>query len=248
MKLFLLVFILILGPLSFATNEIDRVIGEDDLVTVMQDASNIPLRFRSLVDAFGYMSMSCTATHIGNGYVLTAGHCFWAGESLDENTSCEGETIQWGFREGEKPYLVSNCETVIAKQHSDHADFAIVKVSPIPPVAIAPDLTRRAITGDTLTLFSHPSDMTLQWSHSCTVEWGTVEPPLFMPNIDPPFLKHKCDTNPGSSGATLINILSLKVVGIHDGGFVNDNGTGMNYGTYIMDSPLYDILKSLGFK
>lgn len=242
MKNIFLVTVLLFGSLAFAANDINKIIGENDLVAVKQDASNIPFRYRELVDAFGMMSMGCTATHIGNGYVLTAGHCFWAPRTMVNNTSCEGETISWGMRDAETPYLVSQCETVIAAQHSDSADFAIVKVSPIPLVAIAPDMQRRAATGDTVTIFSHPDEMPLQWSKLCGVEYARN------PELPPDFLEHKCDTNPGSSGATILNVLTLKVIGIHDGGVVNDEtGVGMNYGTYIMDSPLYEQLKQLGF-
>lgn len=242
MKVSFLAVVLLFASISFANNDVEKIIGDNDLVPVKQDASNIPLRYRSLVDAFGLMSMGCTATHIGNGYVLTAGHCFWAPSTLVEDTSCDGETIDWGVRDEEKPYLTSKCERVIAAIHSDGVDFAVIKVSPTPPVAIAPELQRRAAYGDTLTIFSHPDEMPLQWSRLCGVER------MSYPDLPPDFLRHQCDTNPGSSGATILNVLSLKVIGIHDGGTVDENGQGMNYGTYIMDSPLLEILKNLGFK
>lgn len=241
-KISLLLLVLVVGSFSMASSSIEKILGENDLVAVKQDASNIPLRYRKLLDAFGMMSMGCTATHIGNGYVLTAGHCFWAPETLVENTSCYGETIDWGVRDAEKPYLTSKCLEVIAAQRSDFVDFAIVKVDPIPPVAIPVDLERHAVLGDTVTIFSHPDEMPLQWSQMCGIEKETH------PDLSPAYLKHKCDTNPGSSGATIINALTLKVIGIHDGGVVDENGKGLNYGTFIMDSPLLELLKKLGFK
>lgn len=243
MKSLIILTVFLFSTFTFAANDVEKIIGTNDLVAVKQDASNVPLRFRGLVDAFGLMSMGCTATHIGNGYVLTAGHCFWAPESLVEGTSCAGETISWGFREDRKPYLVSKCDVVIAAQHSDRMDFAIIKVSPIPPVAIAPDMQRRAVLGDSLTIFSHPDELPLQWSRSCGVESQNY------PDLPPDYLQHQCDTNPGSSGATILNLISLKVVGIHDGGFVDPTSKkGINYGTYILNSPLFDILQRLGFK
>jgi V8-like Glu-specific endopeptidase len=243
MKLVLGLFLLFFSVFSFAKNDIDKVIGDDDFIAVNSEASNIPLRYKNIVDAFGLMASGCTATHIGNGYVLTAGHCFWAPETLVENTACDDETVDWGFRdENKKPYLTSKCETVIAKMHGAGMDFAIFKVSPIPPVAVSVDLQRHAVIGDTLTIFSHPDGFPLQWSQSCGVEY------VLFPELAPEALEHKCDTNPGSSGATIINVLSLKIVGIHDGGFVDQSsGAGMNYGTFIMASPLQDILRGLGF-
>lgn len=230
---------------------IEKIIGDNELLLVAPDASNIPLRFQKLVNAFGKIGMGCTATHIGHGYVLTAGHCFWAAPELQKDLDCADIAIDWGVREGATPYLTSKCEKMIAQQTSDFNDFAIMKVSPIPPVAIAPDMTRRAAIGDTLTVFSHPNELPLHWSHLCGVER------VNHPELNANTIQHKCDTNPGSSGATLINVVSLKVVGIHDGGIngfqtIKDPellpmNTGMNYGTFIFNSPLYDALLELGF-
>lgn len=240
------------GLMSAADQRPAKIIGDNDLVAVNADASNIPLMYRSMVDAFGHMSMGCTATHIGNGYVLTAGHCFWADEVPLVDQSCNDLTVDWGVREGATSYLTSKCERLIVAQRSGMMDYAIFKVSPIPPVAIAPDLQRRAIIGDTLTIFSHPEELPLRWSGSCGVER------LQHPGLPDGSIQHKCDTNPGSSGATIIDVMSLKIVGIHDGGYEGDLeldpehpespvSTGMNYGTFILNSPLEEALKSLGF-
>lgn len=220
----------------------NRIIGENDLVAVNADASNIPARFRPLVDAFGKMDMGCTATHIGRGYVITAGHCFWAPPELTKDVPCDAK-IEWGVREGNQPYMTSTCENIVAEMRADTMDFAIIKVSPVPPVAILPDMNRRLIDGDTVTIFSHPDEMPLRWSRLCGSER------IKYTELPDASVQHKCDTNPGSSGASILNILSLKIVGIHDGGAADENGAGvMNYGTYILSSPLYDVLKDLGFK
>ena len=146
--------------------------------------------------------------------------------------------------------MVSKCEKIVIAQWSGQNDYAVVKVSPIPPVAIAPDMQRRAATGDTVTIFSHPDGRPLHWSRLCGIEYQ-VHPELPQGSI-----QHQCDTNPGSSGATIINALTLKVIGIHDGGMAGDVdaedphspvGMGMNYGTYIQNSPLGETLRSLGF-
>ncbi len=252
MKFFILA-ILFFTPFLTQADRIEKIIGENDLVAVNADATNIPLKYRTVVNAFGHLSNGCTGTHIGNGYVLTAGHCFWAtdGEPIADE-ECPSLSVEWGFREGTTPYLKSQCERLIIAFRDAKSDFAILKVSPIPPVAIAPDLNRRAIIGDTVTVFSHPDDLPLRWSTLCGIEMAQhLELPLGT-------IQHKCDTNPGSSGATIINALTLKVVGIHDGGFgadpLNDTenpnspvATGMNYGTFIQNSPLLENLRSLGF-
>ena len=237
--LFLIVTLLAVG--SHGSLDVEKIIGENDLIAVKEDASNIPFRYRDKIDAFGMLSMGCTATHIGKGIVVSAGHCFWAPPEAIENQSCAEVSVAWGVRGQKAAYLVSKCEKIIMAQKSHLGDFAIIQVSPVPPVFISPDLHRRAIIGDTLTIFSHPDGLPLFWSQLCGVE-RKLDPAL-----PPTSIQYQCDTNPGSSGAAIIDALSLKIVGIHDGGRVDDKGQGMNYGTFIMDSPMTNKLISLGF-
>ena len=84
MKIILLL-LLSFVPLLSPAFEPSKIIGTNDLIAVNALATNIPLKYKALVNAFGLMSMSCTATHIGNGYVLTAGHCFWVGSELAQD-------------------------------------------------------------------------------------------------------------------------------------------------------------------
>lgn len=256
MKRILFASVLVISLNLFASNELNKIIGTNDLVTVAPQGQNIPLKYRGLIDAFGKLSMGCTATHIGSGYVLTAGHCFYAGPTPTEDAECSDITIDWGYREGVEPYLKSQCQRIIIAQRSDKGDFAVIRVSPVPPVFIAPEMKRKAVSGDTVTIFSHPEELPLRWSRLCGVE---LRQHPFLPKQA---INHKCDTNPGSSGATIINAITLKVVGIHDGGVaantsddntvggsddLNPVRTGMNYGTYIQNSSLYSVLVSLGF-
>ena len=239
MSRFVIVLMLIFFKIESWGFQLQKVIGDNDLLVVSADAGNLQERLRPLVDAFGKMTNGCTATHLGGGYVITAGHCFWAGDNVTENEDCADTAIEWGYREGLQPYLVSQCEKVIAAQQNGTNDFALLKVSPIPTAAIPPDLDRMAAIGDTITIFSHPEEMTLRWSGLCGIEREQH------PDLPQGAFHHKCDTNPGSSGASVINYLSLKVVGIHNGGTSTDGG--MNYGTKIMVTPLYDYLKNVGF-
>ncbi len=251
MKFFFFTIVMIFGMAGYS-EQTEKIIGDNDLVQVNALASNIPLKYRSLVDAFGHISGGCTATHIGNGYVLTAGHCFWADETPRLDEACPTVSVDWGFREGVAPYLKSQCDRLVIALRNGKDDFALFKVSPVPPVAIAPEMNRRAVIGDTVTIFSHPDGLPLQWSKLCGIER------LAHPDLPEGSIQHKCDTNPGSSGATLINALTLKIVGIHDGGlganpYDDPNhpnsplSTGMNYGTFILDSPLIEVLRHLGF-
>lgn len=221
----------------------NKIIGENDLTAVKSDASNLPEGLAALVDAFGIMNMGCTATHIGNGIVLTAGHCFWATRVLAKDLSCEDVSVDWGVREGVEPYLQSNCEKVLFAQDNRLLgnDFAILKVSPAPTVAVPVELERKAAVGDVITILSHPEELPLQWSKTCEV----------LESHDVVFsvmtLQHQCDTNPGSSGATIIDMNTLKVVGIHGGGRLTAPNEGVNYGTFTTSNALLESLKSLGF-
>lgn len=221
----------------------EKIIGENDLVAVNADGSNIPLKYKELLNAFGSMSMGCTATHIGNGIAITAGHCFWAGDTLSRDTDCKDVTIEWGVREGVSPYLKSNCEKILFAQRNREAnDFAVIKVFPVPETSIGVELTRKAAAGDEVTIFSHPEELPLRWSKSCIVEV------MLDPKLPPGAMHHKCDTNPGSSGATIIDVKTNKIVGIHDGGRLTSATNGMNYGTYMTSPELVDALKSLGYR
>jgi V8-like Glu-specific endopeptidase len=260
----------------FAKPAAEKIIGDNDLVIVEKEGQNIPLRYQKMLNAFGVVQFQskdqdgltdsfygCTATHLGRGYVITAGHCVGAKSELSSQSDCSFMTknpfetstvvlnsVEFGYRDKLAPYMKSQCTEIVAAMKDDENgfDFAILKVSPAPEEFILPDTTRRSIIGDTVTIFSHPMGEVLQWSKTCGVER------VLHPEIPGSFIQHQCDTKPGSSGAVIINALSLKIVGIHDGGLNDIDAatgiplkTGMNYGTYILNSPLYEELKKLGF-
>lgn len=225
--------------------DVEKIIGANDLIAVNAEASNIPFKFKNLVNAFGRVAVGCTATHLGKGYVLTAGHCFYAPPTAIKDQPCSSEyDVQWGIREGQQPYLTSKCTRLIIAQRNNKTDYALFKVDPIPDVAVRPDLSEKPEVGDRITIFSHPDELPLRWSKICRVKrlYSTSKP------VDSLF--YYCDTNPGSSGASVIDVNSLKVIGVHDGGQIlnvtdNDLGVGFNYGTYIYETPLLEIMRKL---
>ncbi len=244
------VVVILLAVLLMAFNspaaETEKIIGENDLTLVNSNASNIPTVYRSLVQAFGVLSMGCTATHIGQGYVLTAGHCFDLPEVLTRNKDCSDTTIQWGGRVGSRPYLTSRCEQIISGQlNGSGIDFAIIKVSPAPRVSVGVDISRRPTLGRAITIFSHPNMEPLQWSKTCYLQSQSTGVDL---GLSPQSLKHMCDTNPGSSGATILSANSLKIIGIHDGGILSAPKVGVNYGTYLSGTVVATELARLGFR
>ncbi|MBX3234314.1 MAG: trypsin-like peptidase domain-containing protein [Labilithrix sp.] len=211
-----------------------KIIGTNDLVPVKENGANIPAKYRPLIDAFGRISMGCTATHIGNGVVLSAGHCFNAPSTRKNNFSCAGKTVAWGYRVDSPAYLTTNCTIVYAAQQSRDIDYAIFQVDVAPPVQVEVDYAARPALDSAITIFSHPRSRPLEWSQTCVVKTGATG------GWGSNMLSHQCDTDPGSSGATVIDDVTLKVVGIHDGGLVP-----WNYASYVSDTPLAEILASL---
>ncbi|MEY4064018.1 MAG: hypothetical protein RIR26_226 [Pseudomonadota bacterium] len=225
------------GPLTYVSSfvnpdQIEKIIGENDLTPVLQDGANIPEKYRPLIDAFGKISMGCTATHIGNGLVLTAGHCFEAPEKRVNNKPCDRITVEWGYRQDKAPYLKSKCVTVLAAELNDDRDYAIFKVDVAPTAKIEMDLKTRPKMGSSVTIFGHPQLRPLEWSKTCVLEegsrggWGTDE------------FSHQCDTEPGNSGSTIIDDTTLKIIGIHDGG-----RAPWNYGTFLLNTPVTEFVK-----
>ncbi len=211
-----------------------KIIGEDNLIPVNSEASNIPIQYQTLVEAFGKTNYLCTVTHLGNGYVLSAGHCFDADKTLKLDQSCRFAHVDWGYRNGKNPTLRSQCESIVAMQNLGDIDFAILKVTPYPKAAIPLNLEEPVYPNSQISIFSHPDGSPLRWSQECFIESQVHSP------IPAELLQYSCDTSGGSSGAALIEATTLRIVGIHKGGDIN-----MNYGTHLMKPPLIDILKKL---
>ncbi len=205
-----------------------KIIGDNNLVPVVADGSNVPSQFRGILDAFGSMSMSCTATHIGHGIVVTAGHCFRASSAREGKLSCDGIKVEWGRRDNLAPYLVSNCEQVLAQETSEGSDYAIFKVDEAPR-ATARLATAQTQLGQSVTIFGHPKDRPLEWSGLCELLSPTNG------GFDDADFSHQCDTEVGNSGSTVLNSQTGEVLGIHNGGV-----SPYNYGTFVSTTPLQE--------
>ena len=201
------------------------IIGQDDLIPVQEDGANIPSRYRHVLDAIGLIEFRvngkrfhCTGTHIGDGVMLTAGHCFKEfGVSADtvlaqslEKGSC---IVHWGVRSIEGGYLESDCTVLLgAKFVVNGIDAAVVEVSPAPSARV--ELARTQVAdGSRVTIFSHPRGRTLEWSQTCRLRYGELSSGFY----------HLCDTEPGSSGAAVLDYATLTIVGIHNAGLDTRN-------------------------
>jgi V8-like Glu-specific endopeptidase len=212
----------------------EKIIGDNDLTPVLENGANIPEKYRPLINAFGMMNMGCTATHIGNGIAITAGHCFQGRVSEDrqDNVPCgTSTTIKWGFRKDAPEYLTSKCVTILALQKNKDRDYAIFTLDNVPGSSVEVDLSARPIDKTAITIFGFPQKRPLEWSKTCVVRPGSVG------KWGSDMFSHQCDTEPGNSGSTVIDDTTRKVVGIHDGGIAP-----WNYGTYLVNTPLAEIL------
>jgi hypothetical protein len=215
---------------DLAASQDGVVIGNNDLISVARDGGNVPARYRSALDGFGRLLVggaACTATHVGNGVVITAGHCFSAPASRVNNQPCPNTTVQWGYRGGSIT-STSTCTSVLAMQTGGGLDYAIFRVSPVPAVTIGTALDSPPGNGLGLTIFSHPGARPLEWSQTCSVV-GT----------DSSQLSYQCDTQGGSSGAAVLRDDNLRVVGIHWGG-----GGNANSATKLTSTPLREFIGS----
>lgn len=256
MKTLLALFMIVSFEISFVqaqeTLDPNRIIGVNDFVLVKTDLSNIPLKFRSSMAAIGKLSSGCTVTHIGQGYAVTAGHCFWQtffDEELKLNETCSTETITWAWTEGSHNNKTSQCLEVIAMQRSEteNLDFAIMKISDAPAAQVDIEWKKKPKAGSFVTIFSYPEEAPLSWSKSCRIKKITGK------DVLPGLMHHVCDTLTGSSGAAVLDVITGKIVGLHkagDGETLEDGTTTPaveNYAMYITQSPMKNLLIKSGY-
>ncbi|NUP13899.1 MAG: trypsin-like peptidase domain-containing protein [Polyangiaceae bacterium] len=251
------------GPDYGQVNGIEKPIGPSNFVKWYRDEGNapdgekIPTDLRNYGSAFGLLSIGCTATHIGNGLVLSAGHCFmeFGGDPLDNATCGDDVTVRFGYlyrkyvRTARTPAAVSDpressCTKIVRAEFSDGVDYAIFEVDNPPTVAVPVDATARPKIGTQVTVVGHPSGRPLEWSMYCATASTSVLP--WDPRDVPSRFAHQCDTQPVSSGSPVIQMSPLAVIGIHNGGKITDKqgaqDWGWNFGTYLADTGLTKIL------
>ena len=224
-------------------------------VTCVDNFKNIPNKYKLNLAAIGKLSTACTATHIGQGFIITAGHCFWQtffDAELYENQKCTDETISWAVTTGNLNPKISKCKEIIAMQKSEilNLDFAIMRIDNPPLEKIALDFNQSSVVPNTLlTLFSYPLESPLSWSKYCRIK------KINLTDVNPQLLHHACDTQSGSSGAAVLNAMNGKIVGIHisSNGDPEPDGSSTktateNYAVYISKSPIKSLLLKAGYK
>jgi len=237
------------GPVQYQPS---KIIGINPLVPIRADGSNLDSTLRPYLDAFGLVAIgdsgSCTGTHLGNGYVLTAGHCFLedTGETTSANQPCPTIKVYWGYRGSPatgspKPMvtLASQCTKLVYAELTNDRDFAIFQVDQMPKVSVSLALeSNRTAPNTKITIFGYPMGRPLEWSQYCAVNKSTV---AGAPFNAPSRVAYQCDTQPGNSGSSVLSINSAgvaKVVAVHDA--AAPDPVRYNIGTY-----MYDIRRTL---
>lgn len=198
------------------------IIDQDSLIEI--DA-NTPLPHRDLKKEFpaiGRMTGGCTAFHLGDGLVATAGHCL---QDLAENpleVSCHSMDITWGVLAGESQQDRSRCLKVLEYKYDQEADYALIQVDPIPATAVVLERDPRAmkLTAQAMVL-GYPKGRSLSLSGTCEA--------IMASDPDSQMFRHRCDTLPGNSGSPVLDARTLEVIGVHNG----DADQSENYGSYL---------------
>jgi V8-like Glu-specific endopeptidase len=220
-----------------------KIIGKHPLIKVGNDGASVDSPLRQYIPAFGLVVMpgvgECTGTHLGNGYVLTAGHCFSdetnPAPQVKMHASCSGVQVRWGYRGADprtgKPIIdsVGQCTEIVYAELSKDRDFSIFKVDHFPTAKVPVSLTARPANGTKITIFGFPQGRPMEWSQYCSVINSTYKSNYTF--------EHQCDTEPGNSGSAIMAVSpngTLSVIGVHDG--ATPMGMDYNYGTYMFDA------------
>ncbi len=155
---------------------------------------------------------SCTATHVGNNYVVTAGHC------IDDPTlfsdTCSSLQVEWHFRRSRvdfpktpKSSLIGQCQEIVSWSfkvgNPNSIDHTIFRVDKAPEARIAIEPNPTLTPGSKVHQFSHPGGMPLILAQNCNINQLAFQ-----------YYQHDCWGASGSSGAALIDASTNKLIGL----------------------------------
>jgi V8-like Glu-specific endopeptidase len=233
-----------------------KIIGINPMIPMRADGSNTDAALRPTLDAFGLIAMgdsgSCSGTHLGNGYVLSAGHCFLENSysSSISNQTCPTVKVYWGYRGSPstgspKPVVtqVSQCAKIIHAELTSDVDFAIFQVDQPPKASVGIAIESDRTPAKTkITIFGYPMGRPLEWSQYCAATKSSV---VGRPFNSASRMAYQCDTQPGNSGSSVIALNTAgvpKVVAVHDA--AAPDPIKYNIGTYMYD--IRQIMKKKG--
>lgn len=155
---------------------------------------------------------SCTATHVGNNYVVTAGHCI-DNPTLFSDT-CSSLQVEWNFRRSRVDFpktpessLIGQCQEIVSWSFKagdpDSIDHAIFRVDRAPEARIVIEPNPTLTPGSKVHQFSHPGGVPLILAQNCNINQLAFQ-----------YYQHDCWGASGSSGAALIDASTNKLIGL----------------------------------
>jgi V8-like Glu-specific endopeptidase len=166
--------------------------------------------------------VTCTGAILPGGWVLTNHHCI----PNDSDHRLLAASILTGYLvqgdEGAKRYTLS----VAPEDWHDVLDFSLVRMQDIADDILPLILTQTAVDpGDSLTVIHHPLGRPqVMTRFRCFAIREQQEGPI---------LRHRCDTQPGSSGSILFNREMIPVALHHSGGMTPNDDKSFNKSTRI---------------
>ena len=191
------------------TSQPSAIIGNGEFLPYNEAQNNIGVKIQENIGAVGILDSECTVFHVGDGLVLTAGHCF--AEGVKSGDPCITNRIQW--QDG----LKSQCVQVLEHAYTENKDYAVIEVDPVPESVFQVAVERSY--GD-FAVIGYPKDQGLTVSLDCG------ENQIRDSIGDPNKIFHDCDSLPGNSGSPIFSTTDWKVIGVHNG-----HDQPFNYGT-----------------
>lgn len=209
------------GPKSKSgQSELDAIIDQNTM-SAIDARSPIDESIREKLGALGKMTGGCTAFHLGEGVVASAGHCL----APEQEEACHNLLIDWGVTADGSQGERSRCLKTLDRRLDDGGDYALLLVDPVPSAALKTQhkLDQEKTSHEALVI-GYPKDQALSWSGLCeTSSQDEVAESLFY---------HRCDTLPGNSGSPVISAETREVIGVHNG----EVNAYENYGSILPSS------------
>lgn len=182
-----------------------------------------PRRAVGIVDVYLFknknISQRCAATHVGNGIMVTAGHCFLgAYDCNDARVSWENES----YTSRCQYVLYSNASEAYSNGREISNDLTVFKVDRAPDasVSLAPMLRNSDVqtTAEAIAISTSRSNgggVTLS-SSACNIILGPVVNIFSQPKPSDT-ARHNCELADISSGSPLLNTSTNQLIALHQG-------------------------------
>jgi V8-like Glu-specific endopeptidase len=200
------------------------VCGNNDMTAMQTESDDLKKMGTPIgiweVDMGGGTGM-CTGTLISKDLMLTAQHC--EGE-------CSGIEVTFGYLSEQRKEKFKCKEIVEKGDGSLDKDYLIIRLEGSPGVAWGwYDMSARKLDpGQALMMIHHPSGSPMKVSRkNCSLVEQKSD-----------FISHRCDTQPGSSGAGILvpdfqHPANSRIIGVHTLGGCNQDETDFNSGPAI---------------